>query len=147
MKLAKCYNDMMKKRDVAVLILNDKGKILLQKRSRTAKRFPLKWGLFGGGIEEGESPERGLKREIVEELELKLNEVHKIYELAYTLAEKSEAGTIYAFYANYDKEKLSLNEGDEMKWVEIDEALTYDLSPDYRKIIEYVGQNREVMVL
>ena len=138
---------MMKKRDVAVLILHNGNKILLQKRSRTAKRFPEKWGLFGGGIEEGESPETGLKREIAEELELKLNKVRKVYELAYTLVEKNEVGTIYAFYASYDKEKLSLNEGDEMKWLEIDEALTYDLSPDYRKIIEYVSQNREVMVL
>ncbi len=147
MKLAKCYNDMMKKRDVAVLILKQDNKILLQKRSIIAKRFPLKWGLFGGGIEDGENPETGLKREIIEELDLKLDKVCKIYELPYTLIDKNETGIIFTFYANYFGEHLSLNEGDEMKWLTIEDALTYDLSPDYRKIIEYVGQNREVMVL
>ena len=138
---------MMKKRDVAVLILHFDGKILLQKRSKSAKRFPEKWGLFGGGIEEGECPETGLKREIKEELNLELKKVRDIYDIKYKLPEKNEQGTIYTFYSDYHNEKLSLNEGDELKWVPIDKVLTYDLSEQYRSILEYISENRQVMVI
>jgi 8-oxo-dGTP diphosphatase len=137
----------MNKRDVAVLILIDHDKILLQRRSLTAKRFPGKWGLFGGGIESGEAPETGLKREIIEELGLRLDKVGKIHETKYILPDIHETGTIYVFYAKYGNERLLLNEGDEMRWVNMSEVLTYDLSPDYRKIIEHISQNREIMVL
>ncbi len=147
MKLAKCYNVQMKTRNVAILLLENDGKILLQKRSMNAKRFAGKWGLFGGGIEEGETPELGLRREISEELNLKLKYVRQIHALDYTLDRTSEKGTIFTFYAQYNSEKLDLNEGDEMRWVSFNEALIYDLSPDYRKVLEHISQNREVMVL
>ncbi len=136
---------MMKRRDVAVLILCDGDKILLQKRSKTAKRFPQKWGLFGGGIEEGECPLDGLKREIFEELNLKLDTAIDIYDLDYKLDEKNEVGTIYTFISRYHSEKLELNEGEEMRWVGFDEVLNYDLSNQYRKILEYISKNRHVL--
>jgi nucleoside triphosphatase len=137
----------MKTRNVAILLLENDGKILLQKRSMSAKRFAGQWGLFGGGIEEGETPEQGLRREISEELNLKLKSVRQIHALDYTLDCTAEKGTIFTFYSKYHGEKLDLNEGDEMKWVPFDETMTYNLSPDYKKILEHISQNREVMVL
>lgn len=60
---------MKTKRDVAMLILmNKEGKFLLQHRAEHLERWPGIWGLFGGGIEEGETPEEGFMREIREEL-------------------------------------------------------------------------------
>lgn len=60
---------MKTKRDVAMLILKNKeGKFLLQHRAEHLERWPGIWGLFGGGIEEGETPEEGFLREIREEL-------------------------------------------------------------------------------
>lgn len=49
------------------------GKILvyLQKRSKDATRLPDFFGFFGGGIENNESPEKALLREIVEEMNFK----------------------------------------------------------------------------
>lgn len=42
--------------------------IYLQRRDKDAKRLPDYFGFFGGGIEENENPEKGLIREIEEEL-------------------------------------------------------------------------------
>jgi len=46
--------------------------VFVQRRSTDAKRNPGVFGLFGGGIESGETPEQGLQREILEELNIDL---------------------------------------------------------------------------
>ena len=56
-------------RNVAIIILYDQDKkILLQHRAEDAERLPGYWAFFGGGIEAGETPERAVKRETLEEL-------------------------------------------------------------------------------
>ncbi|MDD4358518.1 MAG: NUDIX domain-containing protein [Candidatus Pacebacteria bacterium] len=66
----------MSKRKVSVLvpyrIENNSVYIFLQKRSKDAKRAPGFFGFFGGGAEEGETPEQALLREIKEELDYNL---------------------------------------------------------------------------
>ena len=50
-------------RNVAVLALYDKDKrILLQHRDEGIHTFQGYWCIFGGGIEQGESPEEAVKR-------------------------------------------------------------------------------------
>ena len=47
--------------------------MLLQHRDdRPDIRFPGHWAIFGGHVEEGETPEEGARREILEELGLEL---------------------------------------------------------------------------
>lgn len=61
----------MEKRAISILIpyLDDGDiRVFLQRRSKTAKRLPNFFGFFGGGIENDESPEQALRREIQEEL-------------------------------------------------------------------------------
>ncbi|MCX5806546.1 MAG: NUDIX domain-containing protein [Proteobacteria bacterium] len=57
-----------------LLIENKEGKVLLQLRDNKPDiPYPNCWGTFGGQIEEKETPEEAIVREIREELEYKLS--------------------------------------------------------------------------
>ncbi len=63
---------MQEKRKVSVLvpyrIINDSVHLFMQKRKKDHPRGGDMFGFFGGGIEESETPEEALMREIKEEL-------------------------------------------------------------------------------
>jgi 8-oxo-dGTP diphosphatase len=52
----------------AAIILNGAGELLLLRRSTATLRWPGKWGIAGGGMEQGETPDQALRRELLEEL-------------------------------------------------------------------------------
>ena len=55
----------------AAVIVNKDGKILVTQRSKN-DNLSLKWEFPGGKIEDGETAEECLKREIMEELNLEI---------------------------------------------------------------------------
>jgi len=58
-----------------LLIENREGKVLLQLRDDNPTiRYPNLWGTFGGQIEEGETPEEAIVRELGEELGYELSD-------------------------------------------------------------------------
>lgn len=63
---------MNEKREVATLIpYRMRGSVpefYLQMRALDAPTSPNRWGIFGGGLEEGESPDDAVLRELLEEL-------------------------------------------------------------------------------
>ena len=60
--------------------------VYLSQRSKIAKQFPDMWSFWGGGIEEGESPEQAMRREVKEELVVPIaSELKKIMESVYQL--------------------------------------------------------------
>jgi len=97
----------------AIILENDEGKFLLYLRDNKPDiPFPDHWDLIGGHIEEGETPEEALLREVKEELDLDLKE--------YTFYRKYECLTgdayenikyIYFGKINLPIEKVTLLEG------------------------------------
>ena len=56
---------------VGAILWTDDGRVLLQQRDdRPDLRYPGYWTLFGGQVEEGESPDQAIERELIEELGL-----------------------------------------------------------------------------
>ncbi|GIF71048.1 hypothetical protein Asi02nite_05660 [Asanoa siamensis] len=51
----------------AGVIVDDDGRVFIQRRSATRKLFPDTWDIVGGHVEPGESLEETLRREVTEE--------------------------------------------------------------------------------
>lgn len=70
-------------KEVALILLNDKGEILLQKRSSTKEIEPNKWAWHGGHVIAGETSKEAIIRETKEELGLTLskNQIKLLVEL------------------------------------------------------------------
>jgi 8-oxo-dGTP diphosphatase len=116
----------MPNRVVQALFYNPRGQVLLQHRDENPYTvFPGHWGLFGGGVEEGESLEEALDREIWEELEYKVQ--HK--EL-WLIAQEARAH-FHMFLVPIDVglEQLKLHEGQGFGFFEIQKALNTLLLP------------------
>ncbi|NYB52463.1 MAG: NUDIX domain-containing protein [Methanobacteriaceae archaeon] len=63
---------------VRVLLTNDDGKVLILKRSTDSKTNPGKWELPGGKVDQGESFDHALVREVYEETKLKISLEHVV---------------------------------------------------------------------
>jgi 8-oxo-dGTP diphosphatase len=63
------------KKIAAIIFENDKGELLFYLRdNKPGIPFPQHWDLFGGHIEDGETPEEALIREVKEELNYNLKD-------------------------------------------------------------------------
>ncbi len=63
---------------VAIAVIYQNNKYLMQLRDNNPKIIhPGVWGLFGGHLEPGESPEAGLRRELIEEINYPVQELTK----------------------------------------------------------------------
>ncbi len=60
------------RRVVGVLLVDASGRLLMQLRDEHAPVSPNQWGLPGGGIEPGETPEGAARRELLEETGLEV---------------------------------------------------------------------------
>jgi 8-oxo-dGTP pyrophosphatase MutT (NUDIX family) len=56
----------------AIILVEDDGYLMQLRDSKPDIWYPGRWGLFGGGTEPDEAPLDALKRELFEELELKI---------------------------------------------------------------------------
>jgi 8-oxo-dGTP diphosphatase len=111
-------------KEIAAIILeNDMGEFLLALRdNKSWIPFPNHWDLIGGHVEDGETPEEALVREVKEELDIDLRE--------YTFWKKYECLTgdayenikyIYTGKINIPIEEVTLLEGQRPQYFTRDE--------------------------
>lgn len=119
------------------VVINGEGKILLLKRS--SKSGGGGWNLIGGGLEKGEDPVKGLKREAQEEAQIEIYDVSPIHIASFAEGkETKDPVVIICYQAKTDSDQVTLNwEHDEYKWVTKHEALNEDLSKTIRDFIQH----------
>ncbi|SET11073.1 8-oxo-dGTP diphosphatase [Natronincola peptidivorans] len=98
----------------AAIIVDQEGRILIAKRKEGQKRGGL-WEFPGGKIEVGETPEKCLKRELKEEMniDIKVNEYFGENIYAY----EDITIKLLAYYAEILKGSIQLKDHDTYKWV------------------------------
>jgi molecular chaperone GrpE len=114
------------------VVLDEKNRVLILKRSAKDHRFPGKNDLPGGSIEDGEDIKKSIEREIREETGLKV-EVGPVihvcdFEKDYRLDQEDESsvringkGLRFIAYKKEGEVELS-HEHDDFEWVEIEKA-------------------------
>ena len=111
-------------RVVAGIII--KGNTILIARRAAHKAMAGKWEFPGGKIEEGESPERALEREILEEFGAVIRTDR------YMSSNRHDYGDfqieLLAYRASYIQGDFELTDHDQIAWVSKDELSNYDLA-------------------
>jgi len=149
-------------RVVATAIIHKNGKYLICQRSPSLKVYPGKWGVPGGGLDISDylnaqkttsdawyfAIENSLKREIKEEVGLKVEKPKYLLDLIFIRPDKIPVVTL-SYYCAWKSGEVKLNEENiEHKWVTLNEAKNYDLIEGILEEIEIVdkilkGENSE----
>jgi 8-oxo-dGTP diphosphatase len=108
---------------VTCAIIEHEGKILICQRSPRMK-LPLKWEFPGGKIEDGESMETCLIREVHEELGLAIRIREALTPVEHRYPDFSL--TLYPFHCTLSGGELKLAEHAQAIWVTLEELPTYD---------------------
>ena len=117
---------------VVCAIVKKDGKILAAQRSKSM-RMPLKWEFPGGKIDKGENPEQCLKRELLEELGIKVDVGRSLP--AVTHSYPSFLITLFPFLATIIGGEITLHEHAAMQWLLPEELKTLDWAEADLKLI------------
>ena len=125
---------------VGAVLYNDKGEILLQQRDdKPGLRYARQWTLFGGAVEDGETFDEAMSRELLEELAL---EMPLSLWMEYECAARTVPGEVVTYNHVYvgkmerDPSDLTLYEGQAMAYFNRDEAAKLTLAFEQSRVLE-----------
>ncbi len=101
-------------------LFDDAGRVLLAQRP-WGKNHATKWEFPGGKVELGESPERALARELVEELDVQVAEAD-LFPLAFSSFGSAKSHLLLTLYGARRWTRTPRGaEGQEVRWVDVNE--------------------------
>lgn len=121
-----------------VLLFDRNGRLLIYLRDNKPEiPFPNHWDFFGGHLEEGETPEQALVREVKEELGIELPtwQFFRRYEC---FSGDAYANVKYIYYAQIDRlaPELDLYEGQQLTAIGREERFNYVFANILAAILE-----------
>jgi len=130
-------------RVVFCVIHNDRGEILLQKKTADYPAFPGMWSLLGGTAESDDFEEE-TRREMIEEIGIKIP-LKSEFNLDFEESERHAIRKFYVFSGNLnDISKLSIGEGAGIAFFGKDELKDIKITPVCNQIIKlFLDKNKE----
>ncbi len=111
---------------VVAALIEKEGKVLIAKRTTGNEEVIEKWEFPGGKVEDGETEEQAIEREIKEEFELIIKAEKFLINNECRYPNKSIDLRLYL--CKYISGEFKLHDHSEYKWVEANELLDYDLA-------------------
>jgi len=118
-----------------LIIIDKKKKVILEDR-RLIKKHGEHWSFFGGIIEKGETKEQALKREIYEELKLKITKPKFFKKYSFTVKELDL--TYYMFIFHLSNQLLKPHKKAGIKQFTIKQALRLRITDIDKRILKDV---------
>lgn len=124
------------------IFVNEKGELLLMKRSDNCVTFPGYWGLVGGFIDPGETPEEGAIREAKEEIGVEIQVIKfvgRYYNTPHPHYKNCIALPHYAQIISGTPHPAQPEECSDVRWFKPEEVKEMELAYDHKKILEDEG--------
>ena len=123
----------MKRKGTSIIFVNDQKQVLLLLRDdKPDIPYPNMWDIPGGHVDEGESPEQCIVREMKEEMDLNLEKFQLLSVMEFI--DRIE----YTFWkkANLDIQSINLHEGQKLKWFTEFEVKNTKLAYGFNEIVD-----------
>ena len=102
---------------------NEPEVLLFLRDDKKGIPYPNCWDILGGHVEEGETPEECIVREMLEEIEVQIKTPPTLFH-KYRIKDRLEYTYWQPFSMNIDN--IPLNEGQELRWFTEDEIRNMD---------------------
>jgi 8-oxo-dGTP diphosphatase len=120
---------------VAAAVIERAGRVLIAKR-RMGDKLGGKWEFPGGKVEEGETPEGALKRELFEELEIETETGNFLCLSCYDYSHLSVE--LLAYLVSHVSGEMIPHVHDELRWVRPEDLAEYDFPEANLPVIKAV---------
>jgi len=137
LELTKRLREAKGEQGVSAILINPRGQVLLQQRDdNPAIRYPGHWSLFGGTIEDGESPAEAVAREVHEEIDFELRN----FGMFRQFVQNNKREFAFAGELTAELDELTLSEGQGMNFFYPSQLSKLQIRPDDKETLkQYFG--------
>lgn len=122
----------MKRSGASIIFLNSRNEVLLLLRDdKPDIPYPGMWDLPGGHVDEGETPEACIVREMQEEIETDVtrSRLHAVYDF------EDRTEHIFLMDLEADADRIPLHEGQRLRWFAAHELKDLPLAYGFERVL------------